>query len=253
MEEKLQELNWLAQQAAQQGNIADALAAQERAVALAREETQAEPAGVDPAALARLSVLLYNLADYYQQAGRHDDAVAALEEVVILDERTGHPDLEHDQLALEQARQLAAMTPEEQAEVDRLQAQLWSQLENLSAEERAEVEAAVEELMPAYNQPGEAEEAALYEPSLQESMVLQAQQVAAAARRGELSAEEQATIAGQIDASAGQLLAGETLGPGRHDLAAFLHAVAAFLRDEELPAVPDAYEAAWAEIVTGKG
>ena len=253
MEEKLQELNWLAQQAARQGNIADALSAQERAVALAREETQGEPAGVDPATLARLSILLYNLADYYQQAGRHDDAVAALEEVVALDERTGHPDLEHDQLALEQARQLAAMTPEEQAEVGRLQAELWNHLESLSAEERAEVEAAVGELMPAYNRPSETEEAASYEPSVQESMVLQAQEIAAAARRGELSAEEKATIAEQIDTSAGQMVSAEMAGPGRQDLAAFLRAVAAFLREEELPAVPEAYEAAWAKIVPGEG
>ncbi len=64
-------------------------------------------------ALVTLSVLLYNLAGCYQKAGRYDDAVTALEEVVALDERTGHPDLGSDREALEQARHLARLSPEE--------------------------------------------------------------------------------------------------------------------------------------------
>lgn len=70
-------------------------------------------AGEDHDALVRLSVLLFNLAGFYGQADRHEDAVRALEEVVALDERTGHEDLESDRQALETVRHLAALTPEE--------------------------------------------------------------------------------------------------------------------------------------------
>lgn len=66
-----------------------------------------------------LSVLLYNLAGFYGGAGRQEDAVQALEEVVVLDERTGHPDLESDRQALEAARRLAALSPEEREELAR--------------------------------------------------------------------------------------------------------------------------------------
>jgi tetratricopeptide (TPR) repeat protein len=93
--------------AGQAGDAAGAVAAQEQAVVLARQ------AGEEREALVSLSVLLYNLAGYYRKAGRYDDAVTALEEVVALDERTGHPDLGSDREALEQVRHLARLSPEE--------------------------------------------------------------------------------------------------------------------------------------------
>jgi hypothetical protein len=65
----------------------------------------------DEETLVTLSVLLHNLAGYYQDAERYDDAVTALEEVVAIDERINHPDLAQDQQALAQARRLAEMTP----------------------------------------------------------------------------------------------------------------------------------------------
>ncbi len=96
-----------ARAAAESGDLAAAVAAQEQAVVLARE------AGEDRETLVGLSVLLFNLAGFYGRAERHEDAVRSLEEVVALDERTGHPDLESDRQALENARRLAALTPEE--------------------------------------------------------------------------------------------------------------------------------------------
>src|SRR5512144_954204 len=91
-----------AQSAMRKGDIATATALQEHAVALARER------GAEREALVSLSVLLYNLSTYYAHAGRHDDAVRVLEEVVALDERTGHPDLASDRETLARARQAAA-------------------------------------------------------------------------------------------------------------------------------------------------
>jgi len=57
-------------------------------------------AGEERDALVALSIALYNLAGYLGSVGRHDDAVRALEEVVRLDERTNHPDLETDRRTL---------------------------------------------------------------------------------------------------------------------------------------------------------
>jgi tetratricopeptide (TPR) repeat protein len=94
-----------ARAAAERGDLATAVAAQEEAVALARD------AGAYP--LVGLSVLLFNLASFYGRAERYEDAVRALEEVVALDKRTGHPALESDRQALEEARRRAELTPEE--------------------------------------------------------------------------------------------------------------------------------------------
>src|SRR5512138_3404861 len=96
-----------AQAAMQRGDVGSAIAAQERAVALARARGQQREA------LVTLSVLLYNLTTYYAHAGRHHEAVRTLEEVVALDERTGHPDLESDRQTLERARMAAALPPEQ--------------------------------------------------------------------------------------------------------------------------------------------
>jgi tetratricopeptide (TPR) repeat protein len=97
-----------ARTAAQRGDLAAAIEAQEQAVAHLRS-TVAD----DRDTLVRLSMLLYNLAGYYSQAERWHDAVTALAEVVALDERTGHEDLASDRAALEQAQRMAAVTPEE--------------------------------------------------------------------------------------------------------------------------------------------
>ncbi len=56
----------------------------------------------------QLSVALYNLAMQLSKADDHAAAVPLLEQVVALDERTGHPDLESDRAALEAMRRRAA-------------------------------------------------------------------------------------------------------------------------------------------------
>jgi len=83
----------------------------------------------------RLSVLLYNLAQYYSQGERWHDAVAALEEVVALDERTGHEDLASDRAALEQARRMAAATPEENSRLEAA-ADALAQIQSLADQAR---------------------------------------------------------------------------------------------------------------------
>ena len=98
--------------AAADGDFAAAIAAQAQAVALLRERLDA--AGEPRAGLVQLSVLLYNLAGYLGRAGRFDDAVSAMEEVVGLDERTGHEDLATDREVLTGVRALAEAGEAEQ-------------------------------------------------------------------------------------------------------------------------------------------
>ena len=98
--------------AAADGDFAAAIAAQAQAVALLRERLDA--AGEPRAGLVQLSVLLYNLAGYLGRAGRFDDAVSAMEEVVGLDERTGHEDLATDREVLAGVRALAEAGEAEQ-------------------------------------------------------------------------------------------------------------------------------------------
>jgi hypothetical protein len=66
-------------------------------------------AGEERESLVSLSVMLYNLAMLHIRQDNHAAAVPLLEEVVALDQRTGHPDLESDRAALEQARRAAGL------------------------------------------------------------------------------------------------------------------------------------------------
>ena len=238
------------------GDAAGAVAAQERAVALARQ------AGDEQEPLVTLSVLLYSLAGYYQAAGRHDDAVAALEEVVALDERTGHPDLESDRETLEQARRLARLSPEERARLeaaaqdvsahpdDPLQAivaALNAQLAQAPPEERAQLEPRFRQFIQQLEQmsPEEREQqvAAMRAGGQRhqiESLAARARDDAIAALRGEI---ERAPFLEELERIAAQAAEDEEPGSPWDELAAYLRAVVALLRGESLPPVPASYAA----------
>ncbi|WP_322822484.1 CHAT domain-containing protein [Chloroflexus sp.] len=80
----------------------------------AREDAVAafRTAGDDRQSLISLSVALYNLAMCYVNQGEVAVAIPLLEEVVALDERTGHPDLAQDRATLEALRRHLAGLPE---------------------------------------------------------------------------------------------------------------------------------------------
>lgn len=164
---------------------------------------------------AAFSALLYNLANYYGNVGRFDEAVAALEEVVAIDQRTAHPDLESDREALERARRMAALTPEEHAQL----ADLARQMQDMAPEERV----------------------ALLDRTRRaqiEALADEARDAAIAVRQGEAAPEP---ILEQLENIAAQAVDGEAPESPWHDLAAFLRAVAACLREDPLPHVPAAY------------
>jgi hypothetical protein len=240
-----------ARQAAQAGAVAAAIQPQEEAVALLRQ------AGEERETLVTLSVLLFNLAGYYQTARRFSDAVTALEEVVALDERTGHEDLESDRAALAHARALAANPPPEELppatpptpnEAD-LMAAMQAQLAQLPPAERAQAEAAIRAfaaLSPAEQAEQLAASQAIQQRQKIESLAVQTRDAAIAAQRGEL---DTADLAGQMEALAAKAADGETAGSAWDELAQFVQAVAAHLRGQPLPPVPTAYAAQMAAIL----
>ena len=181
--------------AAQRGDLAAAIEAQERAVAHLRST-----AADDRDTLVGLSMLLYNLAQYYSQAERWHDAVTALAEVVALDERTGHEDLASDRAALEQAQRMAAATPEERSRFE-AGADTLSQIQVLAD---------------------------------------QARDAAIAALRGEF---DRHTLLALLDETAERAAADESPDAPRAQLAAYLQAVAALLRDEPTRTVPTVFAA----------
>lgn len=205
----VEELARRARDAAQGGDFRSAIDGQEQAIALARSlEAERDV----PAAF---SALLYNLANYYGNVGRFDEAVAALEEVVAIDQRTAHPDLESDREALERARRMAALTPEEHAQL----ADLARQMQDMAPEERV----------------------ALLDRTRRaqiEALADEARDAAIAVRQGEAAPEP---ILEQLENIAAQAVDGEAPESPWHDLAAFLRAVAACLREDPLPHVPAAY------------
>jgi hypothetical protein len=95
------------------GNLADLLGDQETELR-ARESavTAFRAAGDDRQTLVNLSIALYNLAIFHAGQDNYTAAVPLLEEVVALDERTGHPDLASDRAKLEEIRQRASGMPE---------------------------------------------------------------------------------------------------------------------------------------------
>ena len=206
-------------------------------------------------ALVTLSVLLYNLSTYYQQADRHQDAVTALEQVVALDERTGHPDLESDRETLESARHLARLSPEERAQavgqdgilpdLPPALAAFDEQLAQLPPQERAQVEARLRQFAQEWEQMSpeqRAEHLAAAQAGAQrqqiESMAGQARDRAIAALRGETEREP---LIERIEQIAAQAAEGEEPGSPWDELAAYLRAVVALLRGQSIPPVPASY------------
>lgn len=264
----LRQLIARARAAAQSGDVQDAIAAQEQAVALLRQAVEQSPENRD--GLVTLSVLRFNLAGYYQQAGRHDDAVAAFEEVVALDERTGHPDLAADREALARARHLARVSPEERAALDRarpapsapapdpdqliaaLEQQAAAQLAQLPPEERAQMEAGMRQFARQWAQMSD-EERAQQVAAMQaagqrqqiDDLARQARDGAIAALRGETDREP---LVAKLEQAAAQAAEGEEPGAPWAELSAYLRALVALLRGDPLPPVPPRFAAHLAAV-----
>jgi hypothetical protein len=212
-----------ARDVARQRDFSTAIAIQQSAVSLARQR------GQERDALVTLSVLLYNLAGYYLQIEQYADAVAALEEVVALDELTHHRDLENDRTALFDARQ--------QAEIARIMHQATGQLAQMSPVERTQFQTAVERWT--------ALPLAKREALQIRAVVDETRQAAIAALSGEM---ERASVAQLAENFAVQAAQDAAPGSPWDEAARFLQAVVALLQGAAPPPVPQAYAQEFADI-----
>jgi hypothetical protein len=192
----LEQLVMQARGEAERGDFSSAIATQERAVALARQQGNSEET------LTTLSALLFGLTQFYGASDRFADATRAMEEVVAIDERTSHEDLESDRQMLENVRRLSTMTPEELKEVKASAAQhqqeqdqvdenteMEAYLASLPPEERTKVEAAMRE----FQQLPPDQQAAVVEQAKRAQIQQLADQVrdaAIAARQGKLPKDQ---------------------------------------------------------------
>ncbi|MFO7538649.1 MAG: hypothetical protein R6X32_11400 [Chloroflexota bacterium] len=211
--EDLKETVLAARQAAQTGHIEKAIDLQETAVGQVRRLEEGEET------LVTLSVLLHNLAGYYQDAERYDDAVTALEEVVAIDERVTHPDLAQDQQALAQARRLAEMTPEELAKLEEQARQAAVRLTSMSQSEQETARANI----------------------LNTAMRALAQDVRDAAIDARQKGQSTGALAARIEMALAQIREEVSLGDERQELVDYFQAVVAILRQQPPPTIPPAY------------
>lgn len=216
-------LAWLlqqARQAAERGDTAAAITAQETAVQRLREAREDQPT------LISRSVALYHLAGYYSNANRHNDAVQVLEEVVELNQQTAHPEL--SQLApraLDGARKMVALSPADQkqllAQVQQTAATLALQrkADRMSNAERTQLLTAAQRVQI-------------------ETLANQTRDATIQALRGEADRQD---LAAQMERVAEQAAAGKEDGSPWLEVAAFVRGVAAVLRGKAAPPIPTIY------------
>jgi tetratricopeptide (TPR) repeat protein len=209
----LKEMVLSARQAAQAGRLEKAITLQETAVSSLRQMEESEDS------LMTISILLHNLAGYYQDAGRFNDAVTALEEVVAIDKRIDHPDLPHDQQALAQARQLATMTSAELAELEEQAERAAVRLTSMSKSEQEMARASI----------------------LHTAMRALAQDVRDAAITARKNSQSTGALAARIEIALAQIREETALGDNRQELVDYFESVVAILRDQPPQTIPPAY------------
>jgi hypothetical protein len=253
-------------QARAAGDVQSAIRYQEQAVALARQ------AGQTREVLVTLSVLLYNLAGYYQKAERHGDAVQAMQEVVAIDEQTGHEDLQSDRETLETFRHIAALSPEERAQLQNAQTQsapaggagesdferqLQAQLAQLPPEQRAQAEAQIRKAFEEFQRMSPAEQAQLIQAAQAAEDSNRLKQVENAANQvreaGLAYFRKQAPrrdVLQMLEGASRKMKQGESAGSPWLPVAALCDCVIALIKEEPVPPVPSAYAAHFAAVVS---
>lgn len=211
--DNLKEMVLSARQAAQAGRLEKAITLQETAVSTLRQMEE------DEDSLMTISVLLHNLAGYYQDAGRFNDAVTALEEVVAIDRRIDHPDLPHDQQALAQARQLAAMTSAELAALEEQAERAAVRLTSMSKSEQEMARANI----------------------LHTAMRALAQDVRDAAISARKNSQSTGALAARIELALAKIREETALGDDRQELVDYFESVVSILRDQPPQTISPAY------------
>ena len=239
-----------------------ALGHADRAIALQHEGiARLRPASNPEAALA-LSVALFNQSGYLATAERFDEAVAALEEVVALDEQWALPDLESDRAALdrmirrrdglpleeaesipltaEMLHALTNLTPQQAAALTPPMRQLHAQLASLSEEERAQLDAALQAAARQFAALSDDEREAVALAAQRQQIEALAAQIVDAA----LHATRQGNVAAllpTLEEAAATYAQDETPDSPYDQLARFTRAVIDKLSGQPVPPVPEPY------------
>lgn len=247
-----------ARQAAERGDFASAIAAQQQVVESLRQQ------GDDVEASQILFVQLANLANFYAPVDRYQDAVPVLEEAVGVGERIKHPELDTVRQMLDSARQIAAMSPEELAqmkaeqekEADDQDAEMEAQLAAMPPEQRAQMEAAMRE----FQSKSPAEQAVIVQRAQIQSLADQVRDASVAAKRGQVSRDE---LLPQLEQLVAQIEKEQPQDSTWGELVVFVRAVIALLRgrtslilipgqsEPPPPPVPAAYAAHLVAIQKG--
>jgi tetratricopeptide (TPR) repeat protein len=245
-----------ARSAAARGDIPSAIQYQEQAVELIRG------AGQEREALIRLSVMLYNLAGFYLDAERHENAVNALEEVVAIDEQTGHQDLESDRRTLEAARRIASMSPEERAErqkqaqeaqesnreSDDFESQLQARLAQLPPEQRAQAEAQIRGAFEEFQRMTPEQQAAVMDQNRRAQIDHAANQARDAALAYFRKQAPRKDILDYLTELAQKAREGEQPGSPWLEVAALCNSLIALIKQEHVPPVPAKYAAHFSAV-----
>jgi hypothetical protein len=248
-----------ARAAIEKGEIFEAIQVQEEATSLAHQERQ------DNEMLSVLSVLFFNLADFYGQADHYDQAVLALEEVVFIDQIINHPDQETDRRALQSARKLAALTPEERKERHRrktqntsapvsklgeeLEASLQAQLAELPSEQRPQVETALRQAISEFQALTPEEQLTLAERENHARLEDAASKMRDAALAYAHDEAPEEAVLNYISDLMDQIYAHEQPGSDWYQVGELCTALIAAIKKQSLPPVPAVYQAYLAVVL----
>ncbi|HMQ56751.1 MAG TPA: hypothetical protein PKD98_32020, partial [Anaerolineae bacterium] len=217
-----------------------------QAVALQNEATARLRQDDSPQAQQTLSVALYNQAGYLAQLERLAEAVAAMEEVVAIDERLGLADLEADRAALAQYRRRLAGEPDPPPpapEGDQLLADLRRQLAQAPPAEQPHLQAFIEQVEAL----SPAEQAAIAHDLARRQVEAQADQVIQAALAAH-QAGQVVHLRPELEQVAAHFAAGESSGSAYANLAQFIRAVLALLDGQAPEPVAPEYVERLAEV-----
>ncbi|MCB9077121.1 MAG: hypothetical protein H6631_05990 [Anaerolineaceae bacterium] len=210
-----------------------ALAAQTEAVAYLRADDS-------QAGQQRLSVALYNQAGYLAQLDRLAEAVAAMAEVVAIDERLGLDDLASDRAALEAMRRQLAGEPPPAAAADDDGAQLLATLQAALAQAPPEAQAQLRQMIEQVSALSPAEQAAYARELQRREIEAQAGAIVEAAIEAR-QAGQVADLLPHLAEAAAHYADGAAPGSPYADLAQFVRAVAALLQGQAPEPVAPAY------------
>lgn len=223
--------------AAQAGEGETAVSLQQEAIALAQQLGHSVPA------LTQLGILLHNLAGYYQDVGRYDEAVIAMETVVAIDEKIDAPELAEDRATLGQLQELAAMSPQARADLLAAAQATASQLAQMSEKEKKALAESVQRASENLASMNPAERQMAMLAAAKETMAQLAKQVRETAVAVQHGQQRKAVLLAQTQQLRDQIANNTRFGVARYDFITYLEVVDAIISGTPVNSIPKPYQA----------